>query len=76
MNGIETPAIVVKPLFFRSSGTLVSSHSVNENPITDEGLTHLAGLRSLEILHLRGTKASYDGIARLKREIPGLKINP
>jgi hypothetical protein len=42
--------------------------------MTDAGLKNLYGHQSLKIVYLLGTPVTVDGIAELKRALPGLKV--
>ncbi len=42
--------------------------------VTDVGLVHLKGLRSLRSLDLSGTKVTDAGVADLQRALPNLEI--
>ncbi len=42
--------------------------------ITDAGLVHLAGLTSLEVLHLDDTQITDAGVAKLKEVLPDCEI--
>lgn len=42
--------------------------------ITDKGLPALAGMKQLEMLDVRGTPVTDDGLAKLRKELPALRI--
>jgi Leucine-rich repeat (LRR) protein len=48
---------------------------LDNDAITDTGLEHLARISKLKHLHVSGTKASEEGIAKLKRKLPALEVN-
>jgi hypothetical protein len=43
-------------------------------PVTDEGLKTLAGLKSLQLLNVRGTRVTDQGVAELQKALPNLKV--
>ena len=43
-------------------------------PITDAGLPHLAGLTKLEFVNLKGTKVTPAGIAKLRLALPATQV--
>ena len=47
---------------------------VNCPPITDAGLVHLQGLKTLKLLTLYDTQVTSEGIAELRKHLPGCKI--
>jgi len=50
--------------------------SLAKTNVTDAGLEHLRGLKTVRTLHLAGSKVTPEAIAVLKRDRPGLRINP
>jgi Leucine-rich repeat (LRR) protein len=44
------------------------------NPISDPGMEHLQGLKSLRILYRNFTRVTLPGEAKLKLAIPGLQV--
>jgi hypothetical protein len=42
--------------------------------VTDAGLEHLAGLKNLAELHLKGTAVTDKGVAKLKAALPKCSI--
>ncbi|MGC3971259.1 MAG: hypothetical protein QM775_29130 [Pirellulales bacterium] len=48
-------------------------HLIGTN-ITDAGLKHLVGLKKLEELEVRGTAVSDEGLHRLRKALPTLRV--
>ena len=47
---------------------------VHETAVTDAGLAHLKGLRSLAVLNVKKTKVTAKGLAEFHAAVPGCKI--
>jgi len=47
---------------------------LDRTAITDAGLKHLEGLRSLETLSVEATGVTAEGIAALRKKNPGLRV--
>lgn len=43
-------------------------------PITDAGLVHVQGLKSLQSIDLRGTHVTSDGVQRLRQALPNCLV--
>lgn len=43
-------------------------------PVTDKTLQDLAGLKTLEVLNVRGTRVTAEGVAGLQKVFPKAKI--
>jgi hypothetical protein len=50
--------------------------SLAQTQVTDAGLEHLRQMKTLRVVHLSGSKVTPEGLAALKRDRPGLRINP
>ncbi len=48
---------------------------LSDTEITDAGLEHLAGMKSLSRLTINGTKVTPKGIDRLKKALPRLTVD-
>ncbi|MFO0964014.1 MAG: hypothetical protein U0793_00310 [Gemmataceae bacterium] len=46
---------------------------LNQSAVSDDGLRELAGLKSLQLLMLRGTKTTDEAVEALKKDLPRLK---
>jgi len=49
-------------------------NDMNKGGITDAGLTRLESLKSLKRLRIRNTRVTAEGVARLQKALPKLKI--
>jgi len=58
----------------RGPNRLLETLGLNNTEVTDDGLAYLKDLTKLKLLYLSGAQVTEEGVADLKRALPGLKI--
>jgi len=60
---------------YKSGQIIPGASEVYDRHVTDEGLQHLTGLRTLEWLELSGTQLTEQGIEELRKALPNCRID-